>query len=234
MKELDFSNVLNNLAHWELFIIVLIVVISYYYRNTIAEILKAKSLIKKKKDIANLVQHDFFNTTAQVRNEVLRLEFITHGQADPIKTALLHHLIRLKTQAIDEMMAGFLKRPELNECGSQGLKFFVKKNLGEIVEKYTSQAERDFVRCGISSEDARFTINAYEDFRKEVVEGFIQRVDSITTNDDYFSNYDKMSAILEVVAISLFLIPKDAKSAFDLINGRFKKYTNVQLELLEK
>ncbi|OWP87769.1 hypothetical protein BWK60_01915 [Flavobacterium covae] len=231
MKELYLSNVLNNLAHWELFIIVLIVVISYYYRNTIAEILKAKSLIKKKKDIANLVHHDFFNTTAQVRNEVLRLEFMTQGQSDLIKTALLRHLIKLKTETIDEMMTSFLKRPELNECGSQGLKYFVKKNLAEIVENYTSQAERDFVRCGISSEDARFTINAYEDFRKEVVEGFIQRVDSIATNDDYFSNYDKISAILEVIAISLFLIPKDAKNTFALINGRFKRYENVKIQL---
>ncbi|QYS85399.1 hypothetical protein JJC03_09120 [Flavobacterium oreochromis] len=232
MKELDFSNVLNNLAHWELFIIVLIVVISYYYRNAIAEIIKAKSILKKKKDIANLVQHDFFNTTVNVRNEIMRIDFATNGEVDMIKTKLLHHLIKLKTTEIEASMTAFLKRPDLNECSSQGLRYLVKSNLFNIVNNYTIQAERDFIRCGITVEDARFVINSYEDFRQEVVDGFVQRVESITTNDDYFSNYDKMSAILEVVAISLFLIPKDAKNAFDKINGRFKKYQNVNLDLL--
>ena len=232
MKELDFSNVLNNLAHWELFIIVLIVVISYYYRSTIAEIIKAKSAVKKKKSISNLVQHDFFNTTVNVRNEIMRIDFATNGEVDIIKTKLLHHLIKLKTHEIETSMTAFLSRKELNECSSQGLRYFVKSNLSNIVTNYTTQAEKDFIRCGIAPEDARFVINSYEEFRQEVVDGFVQRVDSITTNDDYYSNYEKMSAILEVVAISLFLIPKDAKNAFDKINGRFKKYQNVNLELL--
>ena len=233
MTEINFNEILAKIPAWGLFVLVLVGLISYFYKDSISEIIKDFKNIKRKKKIENLSHHDFFNTVSFVKNEIMRIQFITHGENDLVKTKLLQHLISLKTKEITERFSEFLKLEDLNNCESQDLKSLVKKTLIEIVTAYTTQAHKDYIRLGISNEDAQFTIDSYENYRKEIVSGFMERVDSISTNNDYYSNYDKMSAILEVVAISLYIIPKDVKNAFDLINGRFKKYKDLKLELLD-
>ncbi|PIE50750.1 MAG: hypothetical protein CSA38_01930 [Flavobacteriales bacterium] len=232
MKELDFNGVLGNMLHWEVFIIVLIIGLAWIFRSAISDKIKEMSLTKKKRKIENLSHHDFFATTKWVNAEVKRITFSFKGENDEVKSKLLHHLIDLKTNTIEEQFTDFLKNDELNHCSSQDLKQKTKYLLMGIVNTYTSKAMKDFVRIGVSRVDAKFTIDSYEDYRKEIVEAFEDRVDSITTNEDYSCNYDKMNAILEVVAISLYIIPKDVKQAFDKINGRFRKYEHLNLEML--
>jgi hypothetical protein len=225
MKELENINgVADKLIHWEIFILAILAIILYYLKDSINEQVKSWKINKRKKNISNLKNHDFFLTVDNVYSEVRKINFNYSGEIDINKTKMLHHLILLKTSAITEKFTDFLNDKELNTCESQVLKFKVKTLLGEIVKKYTSEANKDFIKWGLDEKDSQYCINAYEDFRTEIVEAFVQRVDSICTNDDYFSNYDKMSAILEVVAISLYIIPKDVKNSFDKINGRFKSY----------
>ena len=64
----------------------------------------------------------------------------------------------------------------------------------------------------------------YEIFRSNIADGFTERVESITTNDNYHCNFDRLSAVFEVLALGLYLIPRDAKTACSAINGKFLKY----------
>lgn len=67
-------------------------------------------------------------------------------------------------------------------------------------------------------------IDKYEEHRQYIVDGFIERLDSISINKDYNCNFEKLSAILEVVALSLYVIPRDVKHAMNSVNGRYVKY----------
>ena len=220
METLDITTLTQKLTPFLTFALIAL----YIFKDTINE--KIKSWRKSKK-IEILTSHDVFLTTENVRTIIKRIEFTTKGSPDVMKTKVLHHLIDLKIDTVNLRFKELLMDSDVDDCSGQSLKFKVISCLTNIVKEYNDQALKDIVSWGISEADAKFAIDAYEDFRKDIVDAFLERLESISTNDDYNTNYDKMSSILEVVAISLYLIPKDAKNAFDLINGKFYKYGKI-------
>jgi len=219
LETLDITSLIGKLSPFLTFLVIAL----YIFKDTINEKLKEWRRTKK---IADLVSHDVFLTTESVRNIIYKIEFTTKGKPDLMKTRVLHHLIDLKIDTVNTRFKELLLDSDIDNCSGQKLKFKVVTTLTDLVKEYNDQARKDFVSWGISEEDATFAIDSYENFRKDIVDAFLERLESICANDDYQCNYSKISSILEVVAISLYLIPKDAKNAFDLINGKFYKYGN--------
>ena len=196
--------------------------VSYFMRN------KIKGLFKKNKlkQLNTLLFHDMFITIENVSGRVKKIKFITKGKVDAVKTALLRILIDLKIKSVKKAFSELIKDKDLPEASGQKLKFMVSGTLIGLVEEYNNQALLQFVELGISKKDAKFLIDKYEEHRQYIVEGFLERLDSICMNKGYSCNYEKMNAILEVVALALHVIPRDVKHAMDSVNGRYVKYDN--------
>ncbi|EKT3962776.1 hypothetical protein [Flavobacterium psychrophilum] len=217
MEAINYQELLVKMPAILLFFLALF----YIFKDPITEKIKE---YRKAKKVESLVSHDVFLTIDKVVIMVEGLDFLTNGEFDENKTALLKVLIDKKLNTVKSMFKLFLLDPKMNSCTGQELKAETINTLTNIVKTYTADALDEMMRKGISREDAKFLINAYENFRREIVDAFLDRVESIASNENYGSNYDKLSAIMEVIAISLYIIPKDAKSALDAVNGRFKNY----------
>ena len=187
----------------------------------------AKILNKQKKPITELKYHRLFQVVEQVGKRVEGINFITHGEVDKVKTMLMNVLIQEKLTNVSIVFTDFLDDAELRVCSGNALRAKVATSLRGLVGNYNDSARDLFVDIGISEEDAVYLIESYEEYRLDLVNGFLESLDDISTNDDYSSNYDKINAIYELVALSIYLIPKDVRIALDSVNGRFVKYEKV-------
>ncbi len=194
--------------------------ISIVFKGKIKSILTKKS----KKEFKSLLCHDMFITAKNVKGRVEKIDFITKGKTDVVKTKLLHILIDLKIESVEKGFTRLLESKDIQNIKGQELKFKVSETLIGIVKEYNDQALFEFIKLGISKKDASFLIDKYEEHRQYIVDGFIERLDSISINKDYNCNFEKLSAILEVVALSLYVIPRDVKHAMNSVNGRYVKY----------
>ena len=187
----------------------------------------AKILNKQKKPITELKYHRLFQVIDQVEKRVEDIEFITHGKVDKVKTMLMNLLIQEKLNSVKRVFTDFLDDAELRVCSGNALRSKVTTALRGLVGNYNDNARDLFVDVGVSEEDAMYLIEAYEDYRADLVNGFLESLDDISTNDDYSSNYDKINAIYELISLSIYLIPKDVRVALDSVNGRFVKYEGI-------
>jgi len=219
----DISGSLGTMTPVLTFIFLLIAFVLYTFKDTIIEYVKSR---RKKKDIKNLEYHDVHATADSVLEKMHDIDFTSKGKTDPYKTELLHELVGLNISVLKRYLNKLLSNKDLASYSGQRLKHEINTMFIDVENEYCAQADTNFRQRGINTTDSKYLIKSYESFRKDVTEGFHERVESITTNADYASNYDRISAIFEVIAISLYIIPKDAKSACDKINGRFIKYQN--------
>ena len=221
-KAFENLHLINNIYALLSVIVVVTGFLIYKYGQKAFDFFVEKSV---QKPISRLQYHDMFTTANSVRGKVKTITFSTHGKPDPVKTKLIHKLIDLKIDCVTKNFKEFLKEEMLERCDGNQLKYEISAVLSSLVNEYNDQAKLVFVsEFKISQEDSEYLIDCYERFRQDIVEGFLSRLESITTNEDYTTNYEKISAVLEVIAISLYIIPKDAKNAMDLANGRFVKY----------
>lgn len=207
--------------------LIFILAIIFIVISNINKLIEVYDKIKnweKKKHIINLKIHDMFLTIEKVRQISNSYEYSTYNEFDETKTILLKHLINLKLDTIDKKFKGFLDDKSLKYSSGQELKFKVGNILNNIVFEYCKIVNQDYIRVGISHKDSEFLINSYEKYRAEIIDGMKERIESICSNNDYNSNYDRISAILEIVAIVLYTIPGDVRETFNEINGRFKTY----------
>ena len=220
----DIAGSFGKLSPILTFLLILFLVVFYFLKDTINEVLKALLTRKKKSKIANLKNHDVFITLQQVKKKIDKIEFTTHGEIDKNKTSLLRQLIDIKIKTTNEYLNEFLTRKNVANYSGQELKFEIDSLLRRLVREYNQEAIHAFVKRNILKADAEYLVEAFEEFRADIMEGYIERIESISTNDDYNSNYDRISAILEVFALGLYVIPKDAVNACNKMNGRFLKY----------
>jgi len=207
------------------FIVSAIVVILIRYKEFITKML---SDYKKTGNIEDLNVHGVFLATKDVLNRVQKIKFTTIDQEDKAKTLMMVKLIDLKTKQTDLVLKNLIQRKEVKSYSAQRLKYEINISTIKIRDLYRAEFENYYTVRGVLSEDCIFLLNSFEDFRKDVSEGFKTAVESIADNNSYSTNYDKLSAILEVYCMSLHLIPKDAKLSYNAVNGLFKKYNTVE------
>ena len=197
--------------------------ILYFFKDSLNALLKTISFRSKNK-CADLVYHDFFITLTDVMGKVDRIEFITDGHPDEAKNKILHHIVKIKVTRLEQEITKLLQKPNIGKLNAQELKFELAGALNRTSKESNVTATADFQNWGISEKDIKAVIEGCEEFKELLTEGLGERIESIATNKDYHSNYDKLSAILEVMAISYFMMPRMIKDVFDRMNGRFAKY----------
>lgn len=197
----------------------------YLFKDTIREwIKKPKS---KQKKIFELQYHDLFITLNLVLSKVKQISFTSNGQEDSVKTKMIHKLIELKTEAMHRHFKEFLMREGLSRHDGNQLKFEISSVISNTVSDYKAKAHKIFINeYKIKPKDVDLLIDKYLEYRNDAAEGFLKRLESITMNEDYTTNYEKISAVLEIVAVSIYVIPRDAKNAMDSVNGVFLTYKN--------
>ena len=68
-----------NLSGWMIFILLLIFVVSYFYKKPITSLLMKIRLKNRDRKVKELINHDLFNTFDRVKLEVKNMKFYTHG-----------------------------------------------------------------------------------------------------------------------------------------------------------
>lgn len=213
------------------FLAILTISIMTIFKKSISKKIEEMKLVKgveknkvKKRFVKDLWSHDIFITIEVVKAKIAPMRFTTHGEYDEIKTKLLKILINNQIDNFQKRLSEFINKDKIDELDGQKLKFSITENIKNGAKEYNTKSKKEFISLGITEEDATFLIDEYGYFRDEVQSGVFERVDSITTNSNYYNNYDRMSAVFEVLAMGLFLIPKDSQAACNNINGRFRKY----------
>lgn len=197
--------------------------ILYFFKDSLNGLLKTLSFRRGGK-CKDLVYHDFFITLAEVLHKVDRIEFITHGESDVTKNKVLHHIVKLKVKRLEEEVLKLLTKDNIDKADAQQLKYEIATAFNRTSADSNVVAVEDFKNWGITDKDIKAILDGCEEFKELLTEGLSERIESIATNKDYHSNYDKLSAILEVMAISYFMMPRMIKDVFDRMNGRFAKY----------
>lgn len=232
LLQIDIPKEIWNILPVELLFILLIIFLLVTNSEKLAIAYDKIKGWEKKKLIVNLKIHDMFITIEKVRKISNSQEYTTFNEGDEIKTMLLNHLINLKLNFMQEKIIKFLDDSELKKNTNQELKFKIGIILNEIIEDYSKISLKDFIRAGISEKDGKFLIDAYKNYRQDINDGMKERIESICSNADYSSNYARISAILEVLTIVLYTIPGDTKETLNEINGRFKTYSNKNINLI--
>ena len=217
-----------------IFLLCLSALFLYMFKKTISSKIKnfrfnGIGSSKPKNKISKLAFHRFFNVCDQVERKILSMSFITHGEIDRIKTKMMHKLIQLKCVSMKKRFSELLLSKDIDSWDAYKLQHKFKSTLMEVVEEYNHQALMLYIEWGISQEDAKFLIETYEDYRYTMVEGFVDSVDSVLMNNDYSNNFDKVNTLMELCSLAIHVIPRDVRSSFEAVNGRFAKYKNLMI-----
>lgn len=209
-----------------LLLIILVLAPFYFLKDTIAELLKGWFSYKKPKNrkVSEAMYHDIFNLIDQVKTKIDAIQYTTHKEYDATKTILIAKLINNQLDITRTVLLGLINKEGIDAIDNQQLKYEVITALKTANEKYNELSKMDFLEMGVSLKDIDFLLTEYAKFRDDIFEGFIDRVESISSNNVYTTNFHRISASFEVIAMGLHLIARDSIYTCSQINGRFKKY----------
>jgi hypothetical protein len=197
--------------------------ILYFFKDSLNEVIKNISFNKKRK-CSNLIYHDLFISLQDIKHKVGYIQFETHGNVDIMKNRILHHLLDVKIDRLKNELEALLQKDDIDALETQELKFELAKVSNRTSVESNKTVAEDLRVWGITEVDIKSILEGAEEFRTLLTQGLDERIESIITNKDYTSNYNKLSAILEVIAMSYYMMPKIIKDSFDQMNGRFAKY----------
>ncbi len=143
-------------------------------------------------------------------------------------------LISFKKEAIEVFFKKLINQNDIMTISSQEFKFRVISTITDLIEVYNKQAIDSFIKMGVSIDDAEFFVNSYEGYRQTIIDSFVNRLESITISKQYCDNYERMLAMLEVLTVAVEVIPRDVKSLYFIINGKYDKYDLNNVKPLKK
>ena len=208
-----------NLSGWMIFILLLIFVVSYFYKKPISELL-TKFKAKKDRNIKDLVNHDLFNTLQRVKVEVKNMKFYSHGIYDSVKTKMCYDFTIFKTEVCHARFYSFLER-NLDSMTIDELKREILEEMNEMHVEYINKTTTHWLSKGLDVDDVEYIVELFEKFRFDVVQSFANRIDAIFSTSYHDSNFKKMLACYDMFAMGVDLLPKDMQTTFESLNGRF-------------
>lgn len=223
-------NFISTLPTWVKIFMTFIIVPLYFLKDSIGTVIKTislKNILKKKtssKNIESLLVHDFFISLRDLYPKVEQIDFSQKNKLNSFKRKMMLKLIEVKMTAIEEGFKEIINSPDILTLGSQEFKYEVLSCIRALIKKYNKQAINHYLEMGVTEEDAFFFVNSYEGYRETIIESFINRLESITVSKQYHNNYERMLAMLEVLTVAVEVIPRDVKSLYFIINGKYDKY----------
>ena len=176
----------------------------------------------KKNVIANLKNHDIFDTMVRVRNEVATLKFYTHGEFDKVKTRMCYDFAKHKTLKCTLRMSDLIMTRNIDEMGRDELKKLILDEQNNMHKDYIRAIKIDWDLKGVDPKDVEYVIHLFEKFRYDVIASFENRINSIFGSSYNKDNFALMLAVLEMWAMGIDLLPRDMQTTFESLNGKFK------------
>ena len=208
-----------NLSGWMIFILLLIFVVSYFYKKPISELLiKFKS--KKDRNIKDLINHDLFNTLQRVKLEVKNMRFYSHGKYDAVKTKMCYDFTNFKSEVCYQRFEELLEI-NLDIMNVDELKSLMLKEMNEMHVDYVEKITTHWLSKGLDVDDVDYIVELFERFRFDVVQSFANRIDAIFSASYHDTNFKRVLACFDMFAMGVDLLPKDMQTTFESLNGRF-------------
>jgi hypothetical protein len=228
----SFNNKLSVLTPFYTFLFMTIVSLVVIFNKNITtwfKSIKWKNVLTFQKrseeewKIEDLNSHDIFNVIEEVRNHVKFHKF----EDDEVKTKIFRDFIDIM---LNEIKSNFKRLiPQVSAMNTRGakltrdeLKQLVLKTLVITVESYCVKGKKFLIDKGMSEKDAIYVVDLFEKWRIETRESINSRVNSLFASSFYPTNFDRLLAVLELVSVSISLIPKDGVRSFEDMNGKFK------------
>lgn len=228
----SFNNKLSVLTPFYTFLFMTIVSLVVIFNKNITtwfKSIKWKNVLTFQKrseeewKIEDLNSHDIFNVIEEVRNHVKFHKF----EDDEVKTKIFRDFIDIM---LNEIKSNFKRLiPQVSAMNTRGtkltrdeLKQLVLKTLVITVESYCVKGKKFLIEKGMSEKDAIYVVDLFEKWRIETRESINSRVNSLFASSFYPTNFDRLLAVLELVSVSISLIPKDGVRSFEDMNGKFK------------
>ena len=214
------------LSPWMVFVVILVVVISYMFRGAIShqiKNIKIKGFFRRggNEEIKALLNHDLFNATSIVKRECLTKKFSTNSSFDAVKTKMFHDFMTFKLDTIHDEFSTLLDK-KLNDVSKDELKKILLNTINTVVNSYTEKTRNHFIEKGVPKNDADYCIALFEEWRIDTINSLVDRINSIFSSDFHYTNFEKLLGTFEVFSMAISLIPKDGVLSFEDMNGRFK------------
>jgi hypothetical protein len=177
---------------------------------------------KSSRKIADLNNHDVFNTLNRVRSDVANMKFYTHGKYDKVKSKMCFDFAKHKTLICGSRMKDILNKVDIDDMNKDKLKLLVLNEQRLMHEDYIRLIIKEWESRGIKTKDIDYIIHLFEKFRYDVVVSFEHRINSIFGNTYNETNFGLMLAIFEMWAMGIDLLPRDMQTTFESLNGKFK------------
>lgn len=210
------------------FITIIIIVFLYNFKDTLNKKMMNFTFFKrsKKRKVIEAKYHDIFTVIDQVRNKINSIIYTAHGEPDETKSVLIRLMINNQLEATRNELINLIELEDIDTMENQQLKYELVEAIKKVNDEYNRKSYLEFLDLGVSARDSKFLIAEYAKFRDDILDVFIDRAESIATNNVYTTNFHRISSAFEVVAMGLQLIARDSIYTCSQINGRFRKYND--------
>ena len=178
--------------------------------------------VKYKLTIQSLEHHDVFNTCARVEKKVSFMKFYTHCEYDVSKSKMCKDFVKYKIKVCSESFADILKQ-DIESMKSDEFKMYIIETQSQMHVDYIEAIEKDWRGKGIPEDDIKYIVELFEKFRYDVVKAFEYRINSIFSTTSHKNNTRRLLAIFEMWAFGIDMLPRDMRTTFETLNGRFKE-----------
>lgn len=225
------EKVFNNIAAyglspWMILLLLLILGVIWILKDTIGDLIKKifekKTTTAPTRKIADLKNHDIFNTCERIKHEIKFTKFYTHGTFDAVKTKMCVDFTTFKANVCLKRFREFLDN-NLESLSYDELKSEILREMGDVHAEYIAATRTLWLSKGITTADVDYIIEIFEKFRYDVVVSFQHRVDSIFASSYHRTRFDKILACYDMFAMGLDLLPRDMQTTFEALNGKFKE-----------
>ena len=108
---------------------------------------------KSSRKIADLNNHDVFNTLNRVRSDVANMKFYTHGKYDKVKSKMCFDFAKHKTLICGSRMKDILNKVDIDDMNKDKLKLLVLNEQRLMHEDYIRLIIKEWESRGIKTKD---------------------------------------------------------------------------------
>ena len=205
--------------------IIIITIISVIFKKNIQRAFKKIAFSKGARNnvkISALVDHDIFSTFSRVVGEVSNIRFYTRNEYDKTKSRMCHDFARQKAISCQFLMKDIIHTKGISEMSTDTLKKLILERQAQMHTHYVKEIRTLWLSKGISPSNVDHVITLFEGFRFEVIQSFEHRISAIFGSSFHPNNFERILAVFDMWAMGIDLLPKDMKTTFETLNGKFK------------
>tara|TARA_B110000503_G_C7166413_1_gene422071 strand:+ start:740 stop:1432 length:693 start_codon:yes stop_codon:yes gene_type:complete len=206
-------------------IIITTTIISVIFKKNIQSKLRifiAKMRENPIKDITTLEDHDIFSTFSRVTGEVSNMRFYTRNEYDKTKSRMCYDFTVQKSISCQRLMKELILTEGISDMNTDKLKKLILEKQTQMHVDYVKEIRSLWLSKGIAPSSVDHVISLFEGFRFDVVQSFEHRISAIFGSSFHPNNFERILAVFDMWAMGIDLLPKDMKTTFETLNGKFK------------